>query len=123
MPTNPANATELAAIAREIGGEVLEGDLRYPSETGNWQLGDVDLGEHLDRYRDRPMMVVLVPLGDAESETFTCGVCGLVVDSLQACPRCKMMLDEAIGEYDRQMQEREDLFEDIEDFLDGASEE
>ena len=56
MPTNSANATELVTfayevgvIAREIGAEVLEGELRYPSLTGNWQLGDVDLGEHLDR--------------------------------------------------------------------------
>jgi hypothetical protein len=49
MPLNPANATELATIAREVGAEVVEGDLLYPSETGSWQLGDVDLSEHLDR--------------------------------------------------------------------------
>jgi hypothetical protein len=46
MHVNPTNATELATIAREVGAEVLEGDLRYPSESGSWQLGDVDLGEH-----------------------------------------------------------------------------
>jgi hypothetical protein len=33
-------ASELATIAREVGAEVLEGNLRYPS--GSWQLGDVD---------------------------------------------------------------------------------
>ena len=44
MPINPA--TELATIAREVGADVVKGDLRY----GSWQLGDVV--EHLDRYRD-----------------------------------------------------------------------
>ena len=34
MPINPANATELATIAREVGAEVLEGSLRYQS--GSW---------------------------------------------------------------------------------------
>jgi hypothetical protein len=52
MPIDPANASELATIACEVGAEVVEGDLRYPSETGSWQLGEVDLGEHMDRYRD-----------------------------------------------------------------------
>jgi hypothetical protein len=53
MPANPANATELATNAREVDAEVMEGDLRYPSVTGSWQLGDVDLGEYLDRQRYR----------------------------------------------------------------------
>ena len=53
MPMHPVNASELATIAREVDAEVLEGDLRYPSVTGSWQLGDVDLGEYLDRYRDQ----------------------------------------------------------------------
>ena len=34
----------------EVGADVLEGDLRYPSETGGWRLGDLDLSEYLDRY-------------------------------------------------------------------------
>jgi hypothetical protein len=38
----------VGAIARKFGAEVVEGNLRYPSKTGNWQLGEVDLGEHLD---------------------------------------------------------------------------
>ena len=40
---HPATAEELAGIAQEIGAEVLRGTLRYPSETGSWQLGDADL--------------------------------------------------------------------------------
>jgi hypothetical protein len=38
MVVHPANANELATIACEVGAEVVEGDLRYPSETGGWQL-------------------------------------------------------------------------------------
>ena len=38
---HPANASELANIARETGAEVLRGALRYPGATGGWQLGDV----------------------------------------------------------------------------------
>jgi hypothetical protein len=34
MPVDPANATELKYTAAEICAEVLEGTLRYPSETG-----------------------------------------------------------------------------------------
>ena len=40
---HPANAEELANIAEEVGAEVLRGALRYPSDSGGWQLGDVDL--------------------------------------------------------------------------------
>jgi hypothetical protein len=65
MPINPANASELATIAREVGAEVLEGNLRYPSATGGWQLGDVDLGEYLERYRDQRLKVILAV--DAET--------------------------------------------------------
>jgi hypothetical protein len=40
--TDPANIEELAAIAREIGADVLEGALRYPSETGGWFVVSLD---------------------------------------------------------------------------------
>jgi hypothetical protein len=51
MDVDLANAAELANIAGEIGADVLAGALRYPSETGGWQLGDLDLSEYLDFYR------------------------------------------------------------------------
>ena len=35
---HPANVEEVANIAKETGAEVLRGPLRYPSETGGWQL-------------------------------------------------------------------------------------
>jgi hypothetical protein len=37
---HPANAEEVANIAEETGAEALRGPLRYPSETGGWQLDD-----------------------------------------------------------------------------------
>jgi hypothetical protein len=52
-PLHPANAEELATIAQETGAELLRGELCYPSESGGWQLGDLDLSEHLDKYRDQ----------------------------------------------------------------------
>jgi hypothetical protein len=42
----------IAEFAEETGAEVLRGALRYPSESGGWQLGDIDLSEHLAGYRD-----------------------------------------------------------------------
>jgi uncharacterized protein YjbI with pentapeptide repeats len=36
---------ELATIATETGAELLRGPLRYHSESGGWQLGDLDLSE------------------------------------------------------------------------------
>ena len=60
MPIDPENAIELATMARKVGAEVVEGDLR--NQSGSWQLGEVNLGEHLDRYRDQRLMLVFVPL-------------------------------------------------------------
>ena len=122
MEVDPTNASELATIAREVGAEVLEGDLRYPSQAGSWQLGDLDLGEHLRRYRDQQLMVVLVPLGMAEKETATCGICGFVMDKVGECPRCKLALQSATDAIEGQIQEREQLFDDIDDFLERGEE-
>jgi hypothetical protein len=46
-PLHPANAEAIAEFAEETGAEVLRGALRYPSESGGWQLGDIDLSEHV----------------------------------------------------------------------------
>ena len=51
MRLHPADATELATIARKVGADAIEGNLHYRS--GSWQLSVVDPGEYLDRYRDR----------------------------------------------------------------------
>jgi len=41
MSILPDHAEELAAIAREVGAEVLRGEKRYSSSTGGWQLGGI----------------------------------------------------------------------------------
>jgi hypothetical protein len=90
MTVDPANANELAEIAGEVGADVLEGDLSYPSETGSWQLGDVDLGEYLDRYRGKSLVLIIASVGDAPSPNYTCGICGFVMNEVGECPRCKL---------------------------------
>ena len=98
--SHPANAEELANIGKETGAEVIRGPLRYPSETGGWQLGDtvldrtvqcVDLGEHLWQYRDHEVTLILAVTGEAEPERFVCGICGFVMDELSDCPQCKSL--------------------------------
>ena len=56
--TPPANAEEVANIAKEIGAEVLRGPLRYPSETGGWQLdgrGDTERRERIGDKQTVPL--------------------------------------------------------------------
>jgi hypothetical protein len=45
-PLHPASTEAIAESADETGAEVLRGALCYPSESGGWQLGDIDLSEH-----------------------------------------------------------------------------
>ena len=47
------NAQAIIEFAEETGAEVLRGALRYPSGSGGWQLGDIDLNEYLAQYRDQ----------------------------------------------------------------------
>jgi hypothetical protein len=39
---------------------VFRGALHYPSESGGWQLGHVDLSEHLDKYHNREVVLIIV---------------------------------------------------------------
>ena len=118
MPIDPENAIELATMARKVGAEVVEGDLR--NQSGSWQLGEVGLGEQLDRYRDQRLMLVFVPLG--ETEPLICDLCGFVMDELGDCLQCELMLEDAARELEDRLRERERLFEDIEDFLERGEE-
>ncbi len=63
---DPSNAAELAAIAAEVGAEVITGVLRYPSESGGLQLGAVDLGEYLARHRDRRLVLIIAAVDESE---------------------------------------------------------
>jgi hypothetical protein len=114
MTIEETKTSQLASLARDIGAEVLEGTLRYPSRTGGWQLGDVDLGDLLSRYRDQRLMVVLVPVGTTKREQVTCDVCGYAMDESEAeCPRCRLIA-EYTTDIERRIQERGQLFEEVE---------
>jgi len=89
--TDPANAEELSTFAQEIGADVLRGALRYPSETGSWQLGDIDLGEYPDRYRGQRLVLIIAPVRPAPGPNYTCGICGFVMNEAGECPRCKLL--------------------------------
>jgi len=115
---HPVNTEELANIAQETGAEVLRGALRCPSETGGWQLGDVDLSEHLDKYRGRDVVMIIAPTGKAGMEQFICGICGFVMDEAGECPRCKLVAEETAGDIESQQAEmRRTLVRAVEEFL------
>jgi hypothetical protein len=118
MSIDPNQANELASLARQAGAEILEGKLRYPSPEGGWQLGELDLGAMLEGYRDQRLMVLLLPLGKAETGTVTCDDCGFsfVLDESGECPRCKLIVDYTTDSLERRVREREQL---IEEYLDN----
>jgi hypothetical protein len=51
-PLHPASTEAIAESADETGAEVLRGALCYPSESGGWQLGDIDFSEYLAQHMD-----------------------------------------------------------------------
>ncbi len=117
----PANDEELARIADEIGAKVLRGPLRYPSETGGWQLGGLDLSAHLSQYRDREITVIIaVTTGTAEPEQFICGICGLVMDEARECPRCKFIDQDNARRIRARKEENEALFQEVMEVMRSA---
>ena len=107
------------SIANEVGANVLEGDLRYPSETGGWQLGDADLSEYLDRYRDQRLVLITAPFGQAEPPTYTFGICGFVIHG-DECPRCKLVIEEQAQEL-LYTGERRSVLDQVSDLLAGLN--
>jgi rubrerythrin len=114
---HPDNADELATIAEETGAEVLRGPLRYPSETGGWQLGDLDLSAHLSQYRDHEITVIIAATGKAKSEYFICGICGFVMDEPRECPRCKEIDAEIVKGIRARQEERAALLREVEEIF------
>ena len=112
-----SGADELATIAEEIGAEVLRGPLRYPSETGGWQLGNLDLSTHLSQYRDHEITVIIAAMGKAEPERFICGICGFVMDEARECPRCKEINAEIARRLKARREERAALLREVEEIL------
>ena len=40
------------------------------------------------------MVLIIAPIGEAESATYTCGVCGFVMNEVGECSRCKLAIEE-----------------------------
>ena len=121
---HPANAEAIAEFAEETGAEVLRGALRYPSESGGWQLGDIDLSEYLAKYRDRELVVTVSSIGKAgevQREKYICGICGFALTELAECPRCKMQIEQTAKGL-RRRQQREAFLKEIDEFLKGERE-
>ena len=125
---------ELANIAKETGAQVIRDPLRYPSETGGWQLGDtvldrpcpvrqgqgtvqcVDLGEHLWQYRDHKVTLILAVTGKVE-EQIVCGICGFVMDELGDCPRCRLLNRAIAGAIKAWRAGKEEMLREVEEIL------
>ena len=116
MQIDPANARELANIAEEVGAVVIDGALRYPSETGGWQLGDIDLGEYLAQYRDQHVVLIIAPVGEADPDVVLCGICGFPLNEVGRCPRCALAIQDDAAAIQRAVDE-ERLMEEIEQHL------
>ena len=117
---HPANAEAIAEFAEETGAEVLRGALRYPSDSGGWQLGDTDFSEHLAGYRDHEVIVVIASVGRAgavKMEKYVCGICGFALTELGACPRCRMQIEETAKGL-RRREVREAFLREVDEFLD-----
>ena len=118
---HPANAEELARIAEETGADVLRGCLRYPGNSGTWDLDDVSLSAHLEQYRDQQLTIIIAATGEAEAEpeTFTCGVCGFVMNGAGECPRCKYINQLTVAAMRAQPEEIAALLEEAREILES----
>ena len=119
MFVDPANARELVSISQEVGAVVVDGPLRYPSETGGWQVGGVDLGEFLEQYRDQQVVLIIAPVGVADPEVVLCGICGFPLNEADSCPRCAL-LTQAKAAAIRRAVDEERLLDEIEEHLAGV---
>jgi len=118
MNASQSNIAELTNIAEEVGATVIEGNLRYPSPTGGWQLGEIDLNEYLAQHRDKKVALIIAVVDeDTEDDTYICGICGFTMNELGECPRCKMQN----AENAKQLQQHS-LFDEVRNLLGGDDE-
>jgi hypothetical protein len=77
----------------------------------------VDLSEHLDKYRDRKVMLIIASVGKADKDKVTCGICGFVLDEASECPRCKLIVEETARDIKERQEMREVLLREVEEIL------
>ena len=114
------NAEELALMAQEIDAEVIRGQVRYPSNTGDIEVGGVDIGEYLYELKGQEVMVVVAPLGPIDEPPIICGLCGMPYEGTE-CPTCKAEREAAKRVIEerlhRDREEKDRLIKDAEDWL------
>jgi primosomal protein N' len=69
-------------------------------------------------------MLIIAPVCDAPTPTYTCGICGFVMSEVGECPRCKLQAIEFEREVQQRLAERTpDVFEQVRELLDGEDNE
>lgn len=69
------NAEGLATIAQEIGADVIRGEVRYPSNSGDIEVAGVDIGEYLFELKNHEVVVIVAALGLVGEHPVICGLC------------------------------------------------
>ena len=88
------NAQALALIARQLGGEVIRGRVRYLGPDRGVHVGDVHIGDLLHELNEQEVVVIIAPLGPPQESPLLCHVCGTEYESGE-CPICKAEGEEA----------------------------
>ena len=88
MPVSRTEALSLSTAAFDVGAEVLRGQLQRSGPDAAWTLGEVNLGEWLQRYQDRELVVIVAPIGPESTEKRYCLTCGAEYVGNQ-CPHCR----------------------------------
>jgi hypothetical protein len=52
----------------------------------------------VDRCRNQRLVLIIAPVGEAATATYTCGVCGFVMNEVGECPRCRLAIEEGAAE-------------------------
>ena len=118
--TLKSNAQGLALVAQEIGAEVIRRPVRYPSESGDIQVGGVDIGEYLYELKGQEVMLIIAPLGTTEELPLICGLCRTPYEG-DECPTCRAEREDAKRVIEerlrRDREEKDRLIRDVEEWL------
>jgi hypothetical protein len=61
-------------------------------------------------------VLIIAPIGEAEAATYTCGICGFVMNEVGECPRCKLAAEAEV----QSVSEGADILDQVRELLDGA---
>ena len=102
-----------------FGHQTDQRALEEHSESGGWQLGDLDLSEYPTKYRNRDVIVIIASTGKADEidgTKYACGIWGFALNELRECPRCRMQVEKTAKGL-RVRQQRKRLFREIDQFV------